>query len=145
MSIRAVTAFVISHHLPLFGSLVAELRFIRKLIMNLSLFGIPSILEERREVSKLTQIIPPQTTVSYFEIVFSVLTGFLVILSANLAGSRNYLGIKEMRTKAKGNKSTEVFSMHVKIRNGHNVYLRRSQNNGTKNQIEKKAHDLGTR
>jgi len=114
--------------------------------MNLSLFGNTFHFRRKEEKCQSNfRLSLHKQLVSYFEIVFSVLTGFLVILSANLAGSRNYLGIKEMRTKARVTKSTEVFSMHVEDRNGHNVYLRRSQTQWTKNQIEKKLTDLGTR
>ena len=47
--------------------------------------------------------------------------------------------------QSKGNKSMEVFGYVCEDQDGHNMYLRGSQNSGTKNQIEKKLTDLGTR
>jgi hypothetical protein len=83
-------------------------------------------------------------TVSYFEIVFSVLTGFSVNLSANLQAEKLF-GNKGDAHQSKGNKSTEVFGYACEDRDGHNMYLRGSQNSGMKNQIEKKLTNLGTR
>ena len=63
---------------------------------------------------------------SYFEIVFSVLTGF----SVNFTLGKKAVGIYEDTHRSKGNMSTEVFDC-VKIKMDIVCNLQWSQNNGT--------------
>jgi hypothetical protein len=64
--------------------------------------------------------------VSYFKIVFSVLTGF----SVNFTPGKQAVGIYEAMHQSKGNMSTEVFDC-VKIETDIVCNLQWSQNNGT--------------
>ena len=63
---------------------------------------------------------------SYFEIVFSVLTGF----SVNFTLGKKAVGIYKDTHQSKGNMSTEVFDC-VKIETDIVCNLQWSQNNGT--------------
>jgi hypothetical protein len=76
-------------------------------------------------------------TLSYFEIVFSVLTGFSMNFTLRKQAVGIYLGIYEDTHQSKGNMSTEVFDC-VKIETDivHNLQL--SQNNGTWTYLRKK-------
>ena len=67
---------------------------------------------------------------SYFEIVFSVLTGFSVNFTLGKKAVGIYLGIYEDTHQSKGNMSTEVFDC-VKIEMDIVCNLQWSQNNGT--------------
>jgi hypothetical protein len=69
-------------------------------------------------------------TLSYFEIVFSVLTGFSVNFTLGKKAVGIYLGIYEDTHQSKGNMSTEVFDC-VKIETDIVCNLQWSQNNGT--------------
>ena len=68
--------------------------------------------------------------VSYFKIVFSVLTGFSVNFTLGKKAVGIYLGIYEDTHQSKGNMSTEVFDC-VKIKTDIVCNLQWSQNNGT--------------
>jgi hypothetical protein len=68
--------------------------------------------------------------VSYFEIVFSVLTGFSVNFTLGKKAVGIYLGIYEDMHQSKGNMSMEVFDC-VKIETDIVCDLQWSQNNGT--------------
>jgi hypothetical protein len=67
---------------------------------------------------------------SYFEIVFSVLTGFSVNFTLGKKAVGIYSGIYKDTHQSKGNMSTEVFD-HVKIETDIVCNLQWSQNNGT--------------
>jgi hypothetical protein len=67
---------------------------------------------------------------SYFEIVFSVLTGFSVNFTLGKKAVGIYSGIYEDTHRSKGNMSTEVFD-RVKIETDIVCNLQWSQNNGT--------------
>jgi hypothetical protein len=69
-------------------------------------------------------------TLSYFEIVFSVLTGFSVNFTLGKKAVGIYLGIYEDTYRSKGNMSTEVFDC-VKVETDIVCNLQWSQNNGT--------------
>ena len=67
---------------------------------------------------------------SYFEIVFSVLTGFSVNFTLGKQAVGIYSGIYKDTHQSKGNMSTEVFD-RVKIETDIVCNLQWSQNNGT--------------
>jgi hypothetical protein len=72
----------------------------------------------------------PATPVSYFEIVFSVLTGFSVNFTLGKQAVGIYSGIYKDLHQSKGNMSTEVFDCE-KIETDIVYNLQWSQNNGT--------------
>jgi hypothetical protein len=69
-------------------------------------------------------------TVSYFEIVFLVLSGFSVNFTLGKQAVGIYSGIYEDTHRSKGNMSTEVFDCE-KIETDIVCNLQLSQNNGT--------------
>jgi hypothetical protein len=79
---------------------------------------------------------------SYFEIVFSVLTGFSVNFTLRKKAVGIYLGIYEDTHQSKGNMSTEVFD-RVKIETDVVYNLQWNQNNGTWTYLRKKHARFG--
>jgi hypothetical protein len=81
-------------------------------------------------VSQSKELMLDMSTLSYFEIVFSVLTGFSVNFTLRKQAVGIYLGIYEDTHQSKGNMSAEVFDCG-KIEMDIVCNLQLSQNNGT--------------